>query len=431
LPSRLSPPASVLKIAGTLERAGFETWCVGGAVRDALLGHPHLDWDLATAARPQQIRRLFPRTVPVGVAFGTIGVLDESGVMHEVTTFRRDVRTDGRHAEVEFGASLDEDLARRDFTINAIAYSPARKALADPYSGERDLERKILRAVGTPEERMREDRLRALRGLRFAARFGFQIEAETWAAITASAPHLGRLSAERVKQELEKTMDQVEYPSRAFEMWKTSGAFATLVPELANLSELDLAVIDKLCPPVTEGRPARRVMRIIALFASVPHGNVPGILRSLRFSNADQAWISSIVAQYQSLKDEMREELMANAPPSDASIRRWAALAGRTRLASVLRVASARWAAERDAGESAPEARQVRSVYRRALRIAYRDPIEIGDLAVNGRDLEKIGITGPAVGRTLRSLLETVINDPAANSYTDLLERAVNLKNQH
>jgi tRNA nucleotidyltransferase (CCA-adding enzyme) len=172
-------------------------------------------------------------------------------------------------------------------------------------------------------------------------------------------------------------------------------------------------------------------MRIIALFVSVPHGNVPGILRSLRFSNADQAWISSIVAQYQSLKDEMRDELMANAPPSDASIRRWAALAGRTRLASVLRVASARWAAERDAGESAPDARQVRSVYRRALRIAYRDPIEIGDLAVNGRDLEKIGITGLAVGRTLRSLLETVINDPAANSYTDLLERAVTLKNQH
>ncbi|HKY99022.1 MAG TPA: hypothetical protein VJL35_14270 [Gemmatimonadaceae bacterium] len=430
MPSRLSPPAAVLKIAGTLERAGFETWCVGGAVRDALLGHPHLDWDLATAARPQQIRKLFPRTVPVGVAFGTIGVLDDSGVMHEVTTFRRDVRTDGRHAEVEFGASLDEDLARRDYTINAIAYSPAKKVLADPYSGERDLEKKILRAVGVPQERMREDRLRALRGLRFAARFDFSIEPETWNAITASAPHLGRLSAERVKQELEKTMDQVELPSRAFEMWKTSGAFATLVPELANLSATDLAVIDKLCRPVNEGRPARRVMRMIALFASVPHGSVPGILKSLRFSNADVAWISSIVAQWQALKDQMRSELTTGGSVSDAAIRRWAAAAGRTRLASVLRLASARWAAERDAGERAPDVKQVRSVYRRALRIAYRDPIEIGDLAVNGRDLEKIGITGPAVGKTLRSLLETVINDPAANSHTDLLERAMNLKNQ-
>jgi tRNA nucleotidyltransferase (CCA-adding enzyme) len=122
--SKLNPPEAVLRIARTLEKAGFETWCVGGAVRDALLGHPHLDWDLATAAHPPQIRSLFPRTVPVGIAFGTIGVLDDAGVMHEVTTFRRDVNTDGRHAEVEFGASLDEDLARRDFTINAIAYSP-------------------------------------------------------------------------------------------------------------------------------------------------------------------------------------------------------------------------------------------------------------------------------------------------------------------
>jgi tRNA nucleotidyltransferase/poly(A) polymerase len=396
-----------------------------------LLGHPHLDWDLATAARPPQIRSLFPRTVPVGIAFGTIGVLDDAGVMHEVTTFRRDVRTDGRHAEVEFGASLDEDLARRDYTINAIAYSPAKKQLADPYSGERDLQRKILRAVGTASERMREDRLRALRGLRFAARFGFEIEPETWSAIAASAPHLGRLSAERVKQELEKTMDQVDRPSGAFEMWKTSGAFATLIPPLANLSALDLATLDKLCRPVSEARPARRVMRIIALFASVPHGSVPGILKALRFSNADAAWISSVVAQWQALNEEMRAEMVSDTAPSDAAIRKWAAIAGRTRLASVMRVASARWAAERDAGVNAPDAMRVMSVYRRALRIAYRDPIEVGDLAVNGRDLEKIGITGPAVGRTLRSLLETVINDPAANSHTDLLERAMNLKQEH
>jgi len=165
LPSRLSPPPAVLKIARTLEKAGYETWCVGGAVRDALLGHPHLDWDLATAARPPEIRSLFPRTIPVGIAFGTIGVLDDAGVMHEVTTFRRDVRTDGRHAEVEFGATLDEDLARRDYTINAIAYSPAKKILADPFEGERDLEQKVVRAVGTASERMRGVDCASLRDL--------------------------------------------------------------------------------------------------------------------------------------------------------------------------------------------------------------------------------------------------------------------------
>ena len=194
--SRLNPPPAVLKIARTLEKAGYETWCVGGAVRDALLGHPHLDWDLATAARPPQIRSLFARTVPVGIKFGTIGVLDETMIMHEVTTFRRDVNTDGRHAEVEFGATLDEYLARRDYTINAIAYSPSKKEIADPFGGQADIEKGIVRAVGDPQERMREDRLRALRALRFAARFEFEIDPATWDAIVGSAPHLGRLSAE-------------------------------------------------------------------------------------------------------------------------------------------------------------------------------------------------------------------------------------------
>src|SRR5215468_11201445 len=120
---QLRPPPAVLEIADKLENAGFEAWCVGGAIRDALLGHPHLDWDLATSATPADVRQLFGhrRTIPVGVEFGTVGVLDRNGRMHEVTTFRRDVKTDGRHAEVEFGVSLDDDLARRDFTINAIA----------------------------------------------------------------------------------------------------------------------------------------------------------------------------------------------------------------------------------------------------------------------------------------------------------------------
>jgi tRNA nucleotidyltransferase/poly(A) polymerase len=420
--SKLNPPEAVLRIARTLEKAGFETWCVGGAVRDALLGHPHLDWDLATAAHPPQIRSLFPRTVPVGIAFGTIGVLDDAGVMHEVTTFRRDVNTDGRHAEVEFGASLDEDLGRRDYTINAIAYSPSKKQIADPFEGQKDLERGIVRAVGDPSERMREDRLRALRGLRFAARFEFEIERATWDAIANSAPHLGRLSAERVKQEIEKTMEQVMKPSRAFAMWQTSGAFGTLIPSLAQISTLDLATLDYICPPILATRPQRRINRMIALFAAAPHGAVNGILRALRFSNADAAWIASIIAPWQAMQTEMKESLMGASTPADSTIRKWAAVAGRTRLASVMRVASARWAAERQAGLAAPSQERIASVYRRAIRIAYRDPIEVGDLAIDGSDLQRIGIKGPAVGQTLRSLLETVINDPSANSREKLLE---------
>ena len=236
---RLQPPAPVLEIAERLENAGYETWFVGGAIRDALLDHPHLDWDLATSATPAEVRELFGgrRTIPIGVDFGTVGVLDRNGRMHEVTTFRRDVRTDGRHAEVEFGASLEEDLARRDFTINAIAYSASRDQRCDPLGGQQDLERGIVRAVGDAEARMREDRLRALRAIRFAARFSFTIEPDTLRAIQGSASHLRRLSPERVKQELDKTMDQVCRPSTAFRFWRSTGAFATLIPKLGDATD--------------------------------------------------------------------------------------------------------------------------------------------------------------------------------------------------
>src|SRR3954463_12199381 len=256
--SKLDPPDTVRGIAKRLEEAGFETWCVGGAVRDALLGHPHLDWDLATAAKPPEVRKLFKRTVPVGVEFGTIGVLDHNNVMHEVTTFRRDVQTDGRHAVVEFGASLDEDLARRDYTINAIAYSPSKDEIRDTYGGQKDLDGKLIRAVGDPRDRMREDRLRALRAIRFAARFGFAIERDTYDAIVESAAELTRLSAERVKQEIEKTMDQVKLPSKAFAMWRDTGAFGTLIPSLARVSDGQLLPLDHLRRPLLPRRPARR-----------------------------------------------------------------------------------------------------------------------------------------------------------------------------
>lgn len=417
---QLDPPRAVLRIAGKLEKAGFETWCVGGAIRDALLGHRHLDWDLATAARPQQVRALFPRTIPVGIEFGTIGVLDESGVMHEVTTYRRDVRTDGRHPLVEFGASLDEDLARRDYTINAMAWSPAQQKFYDPLHGLEDLERQIVRAVGDPLERMREDRLRALRAIRFAARFGFSIEAATWNAIVASAPHLSRLSAERVKQEIEKTMEQVKLPSRAFSLWRESGAFGALIPSLAEVTDLRLRAIDHICLPGLRGRPQRKAARLSALFASVEPGGVLDMLKSLRFSNADAAWISSVVARWALLHEEMAETMTAG-PPSDAVLRRWAARAGRTRLASIMRLAHASWWAEREAGMSVPSSTTIRSAYRRGLKAAYNDPIELSDLAITGRDLEKLGLTGPEVGEGLRKLLEIVINDPATNTRAGLL----------
>jgi hypothetical protein len=436
---RLRPSGAVLEIAKKLESAGFETWCVGGAVRDALLGHPHLDWDLATAATPQQVRRLFRRTIPKGIEFGTVGVLDDRGVMHEVTTFRRDVKTDGRHAVVEFGASLEDDLARRDFTINAMAWSPSRKELRDPFGGEADLRARVVRAVGVPEERMREDRLRALRAIRFASRFGFEIEPGTWAAIVASAPHLRRLSMERVKQELEKTMEQVECPSNALRLWRDSGALAVLIPALRKISDVALDAMDQVARPVPAagfvgiGRPDRRMNRFVALFSDLAPEDAARALRDLRFSNADGAWITSVLARWRAIEAGLRAELPAaeraeagrgTLPPA-VVIRRWAGAAGRTRLRAVLRLAAARFAAERKAGREAPSSRSMRALYRAALRTAFRDPVEIGDLAVDGDDLRKAGIPpGPALGRILALLLEEVLEEPVRNTSEWLVPRA-------
>ena len=424
----LNPPKAVLEIAERLESAGFETWCVGGAIRDALLGRPSLDWDLATAAHPKDVQRLFRRTIPVGIEFGTVGVLDRAGVMHEVTTFRRDVDTDGRHAVVAFGASLDEDLARRDFTINAVAYSPSGDRVHDPFGGVQDIERGIVRAVGDPRERMREDRLRALRAIRFAARFGFVIEDATWSAIVESAPHMGRLSAERVKQEIEKTLEQVPRAGAAFRLWRESGAFSTLVPELARLSDTAFGSLDCLPPPHRAGRSDRLADRLAALFVELGGANATRVARGLRFSNQQLTWVSAIADRWASVGDTLHSGMTAPAPPTDAQIREWAASFGRTRVRSALRIAAARWNFGRGAGLDVPDAARVRSVYRRALRIAFRDPIELADLAVTGEDLRDAGIpAGPLLGKILKALLAWVIQDPSRNTRDALLREAMEL----
>jgi tRNA nucleotidyltransferase (CCA-adding enzyme) len=422
----LSPPGPVLDIAKRLENEGFETWCVGGAVRDALLGHPHLDWDLATAATPQQVRRLFPRTVPVGIEFGTVGVLDRNGTMHEVTTFRRDVETDGRHAVVTFGATIDEDLARRDFTLNAIAFHPKSGRLHDPFEGQKDLERRLIRAVGEPHERMREDRLRALRAIRFAARFGFDIDLDTWRAIVTSAPHLGRLSPERVKQELEKTMEQVDHPSRALELWRDAGALRVLLPALDGISAATLRTLD-LLPRATGKRASQRKMiRLAALFGELSPREAEKTARMLRFSNQQIAWIGAVIKHAAQIHDELLGAARGDVAPATA--RRWIATAGRTRIPSVMRLLAARFAAHRVAGEAAPDARTIAALYRRVLRSAFRDPVELGDLAVDGDDLRSVGVAeGPEMGWVLHRLLDVVLEDPRRNTVEELLRLAAEL----
>jgi len=425
----LNPPAAVLEIAGRLEDAGFETWCVGGAIRDALLGHPHLDWDLATSATPQDVRRLFgKRTIPVGIEFGTVGVLDKSGTMHEVTTFRRDVTTDGRHAVVEFGASLDDDLARRDFTINAIAYSPSGGEIRDPFDGRGDLTRRVVRAVGDADARMREDRLRALRAIRFAARFDFAIDPATHRALEGSAPHLGRLSAERVKQELDKTMEQVDCPSRALRLWRDIGAFATLIPRLASASDEMLSVPDFLARPGLERRPARRMLRTAGLLASLGHAGAVRQLEQLRSSKLEIQTVGALLESWELCGEAITAALVTELRPSDADVRRWIAAITRTRVGMFMRLAGAMWGAARASGRPSPTPRHARALYRRMLAIAFRDPLDLGSLAVDGDDLRRTGIpAGPELGKILRSLMTAVIEDPTRNTTDWLLQEAKRL----
>lgn len=426
---RLDPPRTVREIAERLEEAGFETWCVGGAVRDALLGLGHLDWDLATAATPQQVRRLFKRSIPVGEEFGTIGVLDSEGVMHEVTTFRRDVKTDGRHAVVEFGASLDQDLARRDFTINAIAWSPLKHVLHDPFDGQLDLERRLVRAVGDPRIRMKEDRLRALRALRFAGRFDFSIEDATWRAVVESSDSLDRLSLERIQQELTKTLVQVAQPSRSLMLWKRSGALRALVPALDAQPEWRLRTADTIAFPEASGNEGisrrRTHLRLAALLTGLEGREPARILKGLRFSNRDTDRIAHLATVANHLAGEL-SAIAGGEELSDRSLRQWAALAGRPDLADALRVAIAVITTDPEGPDAARAMPLLCAIYRRAVRVAYRDPVSISDLAVDGEDLIREGgvSRGPAVGGTLRQLRDWVIDDPLRNTRDALLTHA-------
>lgn len=379
-----------MAIAARLEQAGFETWCVGGALRDALLGDPREDVDLATAAPPAEVQRLFRRTVPIGVRHGTVGVLDRQRRLHEVTTFRRDVSTDGRHAVVAFGVSLEDDLARRDFTVNALAYHPLRHEWRDPFHGQADLRAGLIRAVGVPAERFREDYLRILRALRFAARHDFQIEPATWASLCQAVPGLAGLSAERVREEWFKGLQTARSVPAFLRLWVASGAAAIVLPELDADAQLR-----------APGPVPRDPVLLTALVVREP----AAVLRRLRASSAEVARVARIIAG--------PAAPAGNAP---AAVRRWMHTLGEA-TDDVLAAHHHR------NGAPAPWERTVTEIRRRG------DAVDRGGLMVSGRDLTEAGIApGPALGRLLDTLLDEVLEDPARNTRHYLLARARELR---
>src|SRR5438309_5089526 len=277
-PKRLPIPPEVLKIAKRLEEAGYETRFVGGGMRAKRLKLENHDFDLTTVAPPKEVQRLFKRTVPVGIEHGTAAVLDAHNTPHEVTTFRKDIKTDGRHAVVEFGVSLMDDLARRDFTINAIAYHPLRHEWRDPFDGSADLEKQVIRSVGDPNWRFQEDYLRILRALRFSARFGFRIQARTLEAAKANAQGLAQLSAERVRDEWFKGIATARKVSKLVALWAEVGAARIWLPELKGGKGNGERGMDKAVDQLP-----RDPVLITAFLASDP----ASLLTRLKCSNKD------------------------------------------------------------------------------------------------------------------------------------------------
>lgn len=417
-----SAPPAVRWIARKLEDAGYDTWAVGGAVRDELLGRHSGDWDLATRARPEEMRRLFRRTVPLGMEHGTVGVLKD-GTLYEVTTFRRDVETDGRHAVVVFADTIEDDLGRRDFTINAVAWHPLREELLDPFGGLADMGRRVLRTVGRPDERFREDYLRILRCFRFAGLFDLEIEAETWIALRSLVGHLTSLSAERIRDELIKVLDADPSPGRSLGLYADSGALAVLYPELDALRDpsaqegghdgwsLSVATVEEL----PRGRP---LMRVAALVRQVAPEAAAALLLRLRFSNA-QVDETAYRAKAGALPE-------AGAEPS--AYRRWLSASGPHRLAALARLDLARARAERRLGLP-DRVESVVSSWRTAKKVrASAPPLAVGDLAMDGRGLIGLGLKpGPHFGRILDGLLDWVLEDPSRNRREQLAERALEL----
>lgn len=438
-------PDAVRVVCQRLRQAGHQAVCVGGAVRDALLGRAPGDWDVATSATPAEVQKLFRKTIPTGIQHGTVTVMargrssrgGEEGqaagdaerhprMAIEVTTFRGEgAYSDGRRPDtVTFGVPLHEDLARRDFVINAIAYDPVDHALIDPFGGRDDLAAKRVRAVGEAHVRFDEDGLRVMRAVRFAAQLDFALDADTEAAIPGALARLGQVSWERVRDELIKTLRSPR-GTRGLEIARRTGILAQVLPELVPLGagagpadalageaaaawQRALARVDA----IAAGDP---VLRLAALLWELASAQVDQAVRRLKASNAERARVLTLVGQGAAWSTEAK---------TDAGLRRLLGRAGRERADDLV----ALWRAEAQACTHDPDrAARLEDVCARAQRIlAAGDALTVAELSTTGGELMRIlDITpGRIVGRLLDALLARVLEDPSLDTPERLAELA-------
>lgn len=447
-------PKDVLELCQRLADHGFRGWLVGGSVRDALglqLGQSRkqpADWDVATSAKPTEVQRIFRRVIPTGIAHGTVTVLTQSDKI-EVTTLRGETTySDGRHPDsVTFVEDISADLARRDFTVNAIAFDPLAQELIDPFGGLADLRNSVLRAVGDPALRFGEDGLRVLRAARFAATLEFQIEASTLAAIRPSLASYRKVSPERIRDEWTKALAARE-PSRAFQIMLDHGMLDITAPELVlmhgctqnrhhayDVWEHTMRVVDgtpkepadlRLAALLHDvGKPVTRATHPTTLDFTFYHHEQAGaklsdsILSRLRYANETRARVTEIVRHHLVVYDSSW---------SDAAMRRWLKRVSLELWRDVVALAHAD---VRGKGREVPDEieRLARLTAHAERIIAEGAALRIRDLAITGSDLmAALRITpGPLVGKLLRQLLDDVIERPENNQRERLLDRAQEL----
>lgn len=374
-------PVFALECCRRLQSSGFAACPVGGCVRDLLLGRQPEDWDVATSAPPERVMELFDRTVPTGVKHGTVTVLLDGGQV-EVTTFRKEAGyADGRHPDsVSFDAGLFEDLGRRDFTINAMALSTDGEVF-DPFGGRKDLGRKLIRCVGDPEARFGEDALRMLRAVRFSAQLDFEIEESTLRAAGLCAGLAAKVSAERVRAEVEKTIT-APYPRRGNLLF----SLGLLAPWLDGPAAPDLSGLSAL-----PAEPDYRWSALCVLLGGT------GLLANLKPDRRTLLTCSGVLRT-------------AAAPPETEAA--WRVLLAREGERAVS-IAAALWGREEELD-----------------RILAQNPcISVGGLALTGAELKAMGLSGTEIGAVQRRLLAHVLEHPEDNETAELRRFAASYAN--
>ncbi|MDR1030638.1 MAG: HD domain-containing protein [Treponema sp.] len=439
------------EIAGIFIRHGKQVFLVGGAVRDILRGEKAQDWDLATDALPQEVISLFPRVIPTGIKHGTVTV-HFKGRSLEVTTYRTESGYhDGRRPDqVTYTSRIEEDLSRRDFTMNAIALPLPQGPLVDPFNGIADIRSKLIRCVGNPQARFAEDGLRPVRAVRFAAQMGFEVEAASLAAIPQALHTTAKVSPERIRDELDKILAAPQ-PSRAFLLMEKTGLLELLLPELAlcrNIEQKGFHRFDVLdhcllaCDAAAQeqapslvraaallhdiGKPATRARDPLGVWTFYQHEQVSAALSRELLSRL--RYPHGVIEDTVHLIREHMFHYEANW--TDGAVRRFIIRVGEENLSNLYQLRRAD--AYATVGKALPRDFLLPLIRRVDEVLAKSRALSLKDLPVSGKDLSVIGIKpGPLMGIILSQLLEAVVEDPALNNKETLLEIAGNLNQRY